>query len=158
MNSIRKFYPDVPIIVGDDSIKRRKKIRDCIYKPLPPNIGLSAGRNIIINDVQTEHFLLLDDDFIFTENTDIAVLIDICSDGFDIVGGRVIGSKLIRLPDVCVFGMRKGIRCKLGIHDYYNGYVSCDFIANFFAAKCDAVLGMGGWNPALKLDEHEDFL
>ena len=62
IRSIRRDYPDLPIIVGDDSFHPYRRT-DVEYLRLPPDIGASAGRNAMLHRVQTPLFLQLDDDF-----------------------------------------------------------------------------------------------
>ncbi|WP_290917586.1 glycosyltransferase, partial [Halodesulfovibrio sp.] len=68
--SIRTYYPLIDIIIVDDS---EEKVNLCefennvTYLATDFNIGLSAGRNYAVSNVKTKYFLLLDDDFFFTE-------------------------------------------------------------------------------------------
>lgn len=78
LNSIKNNYPQLPIIIVDDS---KKTYKNYILKKFPNldinyiveeyDIGLSKGRNILINSVKTEYFLLCDDDFEFDQRTNI---------------------------------------------------------------------------------------
>src|SRR5947208_139 len=72
--SIRQFYPDIRIIVADDSKKphapRIAKIFsnvECIT--LPFDVGISVGRNAMLKRIKTKYFVLCDDDFLFYEQT-----------------------------------------------------------------------------------------
>lgn len=38
------------------------------YFDLEKDCGLSAGRNFLLNKVQTKYFVLADDDFVFDKN------------------------------------------------------------------------------------------
>ena len=72
IDSIRLFYPTIKIIVvndGDDQmIWEDENMRTLL---MPFNSGLSAGRNYGVEQCDTEFFVLCDDDFIFTEKTDL---------------------------------------------------------------------------------------
>lgn len=70
VNSIRRFYPELKIMVVDDS-KKITNIEGVETITLPYDSGVSAGRNAGINAVKTKYILLLDDDFIFTRHTNI---------------------------------------------------------------------------------------
>ena len=70
IRSIRPFYPDLQIIVADDSLNPQPR-SDVRYLPLDHDVGLSAGRNALLASVETPYFLLLDDDLEFTKDTRI---------------------------------------------------------------------------------------
>ncbi|KAM4618024.1 beta-1,4 N-acetylgalactosaminyltransferase 2-like [Discoglossus pictus] len=63
IKSIRQFYPDITIIVADDNENTEK--------------GWFAGRNLPVSQVTTKYFLLVDDDFIFTENTKLEKFVQV---------------------------------------------------------------------------------
>ncbi len=74
MRSIRRFCPELRILVGDDGFK--PSLRDDVeYLRLPLDIGLSAGRNAMLQQVTTPYFLLLEDDFEFSRRTKIERLV-----------------------------------------------------------------------------------
>ena len=43
---------------------------------MPANYGWFAGRNLLVSQVQTEYFVWCDDDFVFHDQTDLALLLD----------------------------------------------------------------------------------
>ena len=72
--SIRKFYPQTPIIVADDSkipytpqMARDFSNIECIS--LPFDVGISVGRNAMLKRIKTKYFVLCDDDLLFYEQT-----------------------------------------------------------------------------------------
>jgi len=79
ISSFRKYYPDIHIIVADDSSDKYKKLNDNIVKKyknvtkkdLPFDTGLSYGRNEMVKDVKTPYTLYVDDDVIFSEKSDV---------------------------------------------------------------------------------------
>lgn len=73
-DSIKEFYPDVKTIVYDDTEYDR---------------GLSWGRNYLVSQVKTKYFLLLDDDFVFTDKTKIEKLYNKVEKGYDLVAGSI---------------------------------------------------------------------
>lgn len=97
LESIKKYYFHVPLIIVDDSKKTYKKEIISLFSDLKItyivtdfDIGLSKGRNIGINAVRSKYFLLCDDDFEFDERTNIGRAIKILEEEkFDIVGGRL---------------------------------------------------------------------
>jgi len=76
--SIRRFYPEIPVVVVDDSEQP--------LEPVPPEItryrhvafdslGVSAGRNAAVREVETEYTLICDDDMVFGRKTDLAKML-----------------------------------------------------------------------------------
>ncbi len=72
---IRKFYPDIAIIVSDNG-KPRKNLRKtlkrkygCEYIGLPFDCGASRARNEGFKVANTKYVVLCEDDFRFTEKT-----------------------------------------------------------------------------------------
>ena len=65
--SIRKYYPDVKIIIADDS-KRHLEIEDNNLEiiQMPFNSGLSAGLNRALERVKTPYVIRMDDDMLLT--------------------------------------------------------------------------------------------
>lgn len=69
LKNIRKYLPNTKIIVGDDSDdsfkqKNKKvieKFNNVEYLPLPFDIGLSSGRNKLVEKVDTDYILMVDD-------------------------------------------------------------------------------------------------
>lgn len=151
IESIKKYYPEVPILVADDS-KEETQYEGVKYYKLPFDSGLSAGRNFLLKRVHTKYFLLLDDDFIFTEETKIEKLLDVARSGFDIVGGQVRGLDyhgILELED----GVLRYIRGDRGQH---MGYPLYDLVLNFFIGRTKEIRNIG-WDDELKLAEHSAF-
>lgn len=78
LDSIENRYPQCPVLICDDS---REPIRDRVlgrygaqvdaYTTLPFDSGLSAGRNALLKRVETEYFVLNDDDFVYGPQADL---------------------------------------------------------------------------------------
>lgn len=158
--SIRKLYPDIAIIIADDSKSPLQKLGDARILSLPYNSGLSFGRNALLNQVNTKYFLLLDDDFVFTKNSDLTVPFKILeTTDFDVVG--------IELLD---FGWKRRIyrgsyekagsilwQLQAQPHGFHKGYPVYHFILNCFMAKTEAIKS-SPWDEAIKIGhEHDDF-
>lgn len=130
-DSIKKFYPDTPMLVYDDSEDDK---------------GLSWGRNYLVSQVKTPYYLLLDDDFVFTPNTKVELLLDRIKD-HDIVGGSLFQDGEIRHYE--------------GRYELKEGHLKyipsttepLDFVFNFFLAKREVT----GWDERLKMAEHTAF-
>jgi glycosyltransferase involved in cell wall biosynthesis len=152
VQSIRQYYPDLRIIVGDDSTEPQE-VPGAELLALPFDIGLSAGRNRLVDAVETEYTLLLDDDFVFEPDTRIELLLKPLDDGLDLVSGRVGGCEyhgmLMRQDRTLHYLFRQKRRTVHG-HDCY------DMTWNFFVART-ARLKELRWDEGLKVAEHTDF-
>lgn len=71
--SVRRFYPDIPIVVVDDS-REPSAIPGVTYLRMPFDSGASAGRNFGVAHVATEFTFYCDDDHEFTEVIDLLKL------------------------------------------------------------------------------------
>lgn len=174
LDSIAGQYPHVPTLVLDDSKEPllsdeeqavyQKKIPALRFLRTGYDVGLAAGRNILVDAVETPYVLLLDDDFILNEQSHIEKLVDALEWGrFDLAGGCIDSAysylalrspgKLEIKPDVPCFGPASRQP------DYEADGLSCfqtDFINNFFLGRVSALKEVK-WDPRLKLGEHEDF-
>jgi glycosyltransferase involved in cell wall biosynthesis len=139
IKSIYKFYSNINILVADDS--RNPVIREDVdYYTMPFNSGLSAGRNLLLDQINTPYFLLLDDDFIFNNETKIEELKKVLQKGFDIVGGNIIGCSYSG-----IFNIKKNILFYNNKYSgYFNGYPLYDFIPNFFWQRQNLLGILGG--------------
>jgi len=80
LESIFRYYPDIKVVIADDSADPGKTKREVVGSwsgkkieclELPYDVGLSAGRNWALAHVKTPYFVLCDDDFIFDRRTDL---------------------------------------------------------------------------------------
>ncbi|MBE3087780.1 MAG: glycosyltransferase [Chloroflexi bacterium] len=76
VESIRKFYPDIAIFVGDNGQESAfkanfLKAQNCTYFPLPFDIGVSGVRNETLKLIppQYEYLFIAEDDFVFTDKS-----------------------------------------------------------------------------------------
>lgn len=97
--SIAKFYPKANVYIGDQNKANDKQFYErlrivsglqlTVFK-LPYDCGLSRARNFLVTQTPSPYKLILDDDFIFTEQTDLQkfkTLIEL--DGVGVVAGAV---------------------------------------------------------------------
>jgi len=163
VNSIRNFYPVMPIVVVDDShmATSHNWDRNTEYHHVEYDVGLSEGRNIAVRRVRTPYTLLLDDDYLFTIDTKIEVLLSILEGSpYELVGGNVIEEG----EDLLVYrGVMKVVDKKLNLKHMPNsrvrkedGYPRFDYVVNFFLAQTELLL-KSPWDPDLKNGEHEEF-
>jgi glycosyltransferase involved in cell wall biosynthesis len=169
IRSIRRYYPQLSISVADDGITPSPR-NDVDYLRLPPDVGLSAGRNALLRHIGTPYFLLLDDDLEFCSQTRIEHLLEpVFRGGVDIAGGDYYHCKRK------LFFTRRRWQPFHGIFRFENGdlqlvretraarpqinfkYELCDVVHNFFVARTADVLELGGWDEELKLNEHVEF-
>ena len=160
IDSIFHYYPKMKVIVADDS--RNPGESDAVnYHKLPFNSGISYGRNFLINQVKTKYFLLLDDDFIFTEKTDLNTLLNILEgNDVDLVAGNIMEN--MKLRDLSGIGVMRQEGGTLYItRKEYSGkhlnYYTCDFVPNFFMANTERIKEAGAWDNELKVQEHWAF-
>jgi hypothetical protein len=160
LTSMRQHHPDIPIIVGDDSRRPAHfDVNGVEWYQLPFDTGLSAGRNFLIDRVQTEYTLLLDDDFIIVRGTDIHLLEQILDNtDIDLIGGRVINVPYgpmrfegkLQITDKTV-AVRQS-----EFHETCDEYSVCDIVANFFLARTEKLRSVR-WDQELKICEHVAF-
>ena len=83
LKSIFFYYPDVKVVVADDSADPEKTNREVMgrwpgkdieYLALPYDVGLSEGRNRALARVKTPYFVLCDDDFVFDRRTNLELM------------------------------------------------------------------------------------
>ncbi|XP_060110550.1 beta-1,4 N-acetylgalactosaminyltransferase 2-like isoform X1 [Heteronotia binoei] len=94
IKSIRQFYPDIKLIVADDS-EHPEKIEEASVEHyiMPYGKGWFAGRNLAISQVTTKYYLWVDDDYLFTKNTKIEKLVEVLENtNLDVIGGHVTGN------------------------------------------------------------------
>lgn len=141
IDSIKIFYPNIDILALDDSRKHTDFGVPQINEDF--DIGISLGRNILVEKCQTEYCMILDDDCAFTEETDLAKAIRILeTNDYD----------LLEIAD------RRGLnyRGKFDISGDTVKYITGDpleFISNIFIAKTD-ILKKYKWDEDLKMGEH----
>ncbi|XP_075447684.1 beta-1,4 N-acetylgalactosaminyltransferase 1 isoform X2 [Ascaphus truei] len=167
IDSIRKFYPTVTIIIADDSETPQKVEGPFIEQYIMPfGKGWFAGRNLAVSQVSTKYVLWVDDDFIFCHRTKIEKLVDVLEKTtLDLVGGAVreitgysttFRQKINILP-----GGKEGdcLMTHLGYHHGIEGFPNCvvtDGVVNFFLARTEKVLQVG-FDPRLSRVAHLEF-
>jgi GT2 family glycosyltransferase len=165
IRSIRRYYPTMRVLVGDDGYKP-SPCRDVEYFRLPIDIGLSAGRNALLDEVRTPYFLLLDDDLEFRSHTKIEKLVrlvhqnevDIASGGHVQIKRKWFLLKKRPQPFHGLFDFRNNeLRLVHGDYGQRDGYLLCDIAHNFYVARVDTIRMMGAWDPELRQNDHTEF-
>uniref|UniRef100_A0A8C1T907 Beta-1,4-N-acetyl-galactosaminyl transferase 2, tandem duplicate 1 n=1 Tax=Cyprinus carpio TaxID=7962 RepID=A0A8C1T907_CYPCA len=163
IQSIRKFYPKIKIIVADDSLNPEPVSGNNIeHYIMPPAQGWFAGRNLAVSQLTTKYFLWVDDDFVFLNETRIESFVEIMEALPELdLGGEVSGDQFYFVleydeGDESDGGCLRRIR---GFHQPLPGYNGCflvDGVVNYFLARTDAVRRVG-FDPFLKRVAHTEF-
>ena len=156
IRSIRIYYPTTQVLIADDSRKPVAINNACTRTyAMPYDSGLSAGRNLLLSKVATDYFVLLDDDFIFTDATILETLQSYIASGYDLVAGSVNDTRHIPFHIGEIISIN-GIGSVKIIQAPDKPIVDCSFVPNFFMARTTAIRPIG-WTERLKLAEHMDF-
>lgn len=165
IQSIDQFLADVKIHVLDDGRPDKRlsatypaeaaRVNHLIETKF--DIGISAGRNQLLASVETPYFLLIDDDHVIVDQSDVAGMLEKL---------RRYGAKcdlLAALSDkngkprcFAVDEEKLVLRARVHHHREDDGVYFCDFVPNTFVAKTDVVREIG-WDESLKLHEHWEF-
>lgn len=167
IDSIRKFYPTVTIVIADDN-EHPQPVRGphIEHYIMPFGKGWFAGRNLAVSQVITKYVLWVDDDFIFTSNTKLEKMVDILEKTtLDLVSGAVrevtgytaTYRHTMSVEDGGVEGNCLHIR--QGYHHAIEGFPNCvvaDAAINFFMASTEKVRQVG-FDPRLARRGHFEF-
>ncbi|KAM5181993.1 beta-1,4 N-acetylgalactosaminyltransferase 1 [Mantella aurantiaca] len=167
IDSIRKFYPTVTIIIADDSETPQKVEGANVEQYIMPfGKGWFAGRNLAISQATTKYVLWVDDDFIFCSRTKIEKLVDVLEKtSLDVVGGAVREitgySTTYRQKINIQPGGKEGdcLRTNQGYHHVIEGFPNCvvaDGVVNFFLGRTEKMLKVG-FDPRLSRVAHLEF-
>lgn len=140
LQSLEKYYPLIKIIIVDDSKYnyKEKTLRkfpklNLKYIVTDFDIGLSSGRNILIENTITDYFVLCDDDFEFDERTNIIGALELLiNKGVDILAGTVLNKFSINTFHSFLWALKKPKRfvdvlTKKEVPSVYNGnFISID--------------------------------
>ncbi|XP_077990946.1 beta-1,4 N-acetylgalactosaminyltransferase 1-like [Glandiceps talaboti] len=176
IESVRKFYPKILIIVADDSqFPQKLNMTNIKHYIMPFAEGWFAGRSLALSQVKTKYFVWVDDDYIFTagtrlerfinkfENPDLTV--DLIAGTFGDINGKVLmenscwGCRVTQL----VRGDKTGGDCMLYFTEMVYGrlkkYPQCYFTdraMNFFMGRTNRIRNIG-FDPFHKRVGHSEF-
>lgn len=165
IDSILKMYPTANILVVDDSgddinqpIKDMFPSTNWITKPL--NIGLSAGRNVLVDNTETPYLFLMDDDYIFNKTINIEEIYNkLIELDLDLLAGTVsdiYGNDLRPRNYHGTFEIKNDILHVRKNHfdvEWDSEVMKIDFAMNLFLAKTETLKDVR-WEEKLKLAEH----
>uniref|UniRef100_A0A8C6LJR4 Beta-1,4 N-acetylgalactosaminyltransferase n=1 Tax=Nothobranchius furzeri TaxID=105023 RepID=A0A8C6LJR4_NOTFU len=167
IDSIRRYYPTITIVIADDSENPKAISGPYIeHYIMPFGKGWFAGRNLAVSQVTTKYVLWVDDDFIFTANTRLEKLVDVLEKTtLDLVGGAVreaTGYTATYRQTISIeLGEEDGdcLHMRRGFHHVIEGFPNCvvtDGVINFFLARTDKVQQVG-FDPRLARVAHLEF-
>ncbi|XP_002738848.1 beta-1,4 N-acetylgalactosaminyltransferase 1-like [Saccoglossus kowalevskii] len=173
VKSVHQFYPNMTIIVADDSENPQKIVGSNVKHYIMPHAeGASAGRNLQLSQVRTKYFLYCDDDFVFTIGTKLEIFLEKFENPkvkLDVIGGTFGDEK--GEPKESCFGCRtiswvKGdkdgdcfIRHTTEKYDQLSEYPNCymaDSITMFFMARTEA-FRRGVFDPEYERVGHTEY-
>ncbi len=156
--SIRRSYPDLQLIVVDDS-REPIAIEGVTLIHLPYDSGVSAGRNAGLAAVETPYVLILDDDFVFSRRTRLEPALATIEqfDRIDILGGDVIQLPFYRRWDPSRAAIHPTpVKATLPPGSRIGTLPVCDKVPNFYIARTEALRRVA-WDPRIKRLDHADF-
>ncbi|XP_039521993.1 beta-1,4 N-acetylgalactosaminyltransferase 2-like [Pimephales promelas] len=164
IDSVRRLYPKIKIIIADDSLKPEKVVGENIeHYVMPPAQGWFAGRNLAVSQVTTKYFLWVDDDFLFLNETRIESFVSIMEavPELDVVGGEVQGNQFLFKLEYEEGSSDEGgcISRVSRTHAPLPGFDGCffvDVVVNYFLGRTDAVRRVG-FDPFYKRVAHGEF-
>ena len=164
--NISRYYPDVQIVVADDSRKplsvNRKNVT-VIH--LPYNSGLSVGIDAALRQVKTSFLVRLDDDELLTRRSNIHGELQFLREHPEI--------------DLVGFGIMTAIRCREAKKNFEiykrepilnpprphkiqhmteldDGHLALNKVFNLYIARTDLVRKVG-FDPNIRMADHSDF-
>jgi len=183
VRSVRRRYPKIPILAADqngptDAMTQFYRDHGVRALWLPYDCGLSFARNRAFEQIQTRYVMLADDDFIFTDVTELCSPIEVMEldrrIGF--LGGRLIDirgprngpkKRFVRRWEKHLFLDRR-LNSLISVPIDYMPLES-EKIAGHEVFRCDMTLNWGvmrravfsekiRWDENIKINgEHEDF-
>lgn len=158
VSSIRRFYPELRIIVVDDS-REPSPLSDVETLILPFNSGVCAGRNAGLKLVKTPFTLVLDDDYVFYRKTRLAQGLKLINEEsrIDIMGGARVDLPFYRVVDYSKVGLFPSPATPVLPHGtLLAGLPVQGKVANFFIARTESLRRVM-WDSNIKRIEHADF-
>jgi glycosyltransferase involved in cell wall biosynthesis len=158
VKSIRRFYPNIKIIVVDDS-ENPSNIDGVETIAMPFDSGVSAGRQEALKHVRTKYLLLLDDDYVFYRKTILESSLEQMEKNtkIDILGGARVDLPFYRTLDYFGTGLHPtGMNSCRPAGSVIGGFRVQDKVANFYIARTESIKQIG-WDERLKRLDHADF-
>ncbi len=158
VKSIKRLYPNLKIIVVDDS-KVPSKLEGVHTITMPFDSGVSAGRNAGLEAASTKYMLCLDDDFVFNRNTDLLQAYHSMEKhrDIDILAGEVIYLPLRIVHDYSCMTVFQTSQKPIKESGTFIGDFEVHLkVPNFYIGRTDRIR-LVGWYDKLKRLDHADF-
>nr|XP_006825747.1 PREDICTED: beta-1,4 N-acetylgalactosaminyltransferase 2-like [Saccoglossus kowalevskii] len=165
VSSIHTFYPNLTIIIADDSeFPKPIKKNHVKYYIMPFREGSFPGKNLALSQVRTKYVLFMDDDMFFTNETNLEVMLEKLEDqniDMDINCGLVNNLAKLRGLRNIAYNDTQGY-CNMGPFSPPNrqvpGYPQCMWgeMFIFFCMAKTAVLRKIGAYPQIVPAAHEE--
>lgn len=156
LDSIHASYPELTVWVTDDSREHFKATRptERVLK-LPFDVGKLCARQVALSHVTTPYALMLDDDFVMEERTDLRKLLQVAQEtralftGGDVLDkgaehGRQMMGELVYVPG-------DHLTPRAIEWDKAAAWVQTDFLADFYLADVKQLRELGGYDCRLKI-------
>lgn len=157
MSSLRRRYPDLPVIVVDDSREPVRLPGERVIA-LPYDSGVGAGRAAGLAAVETPYVLNLDDDFVFCRDTDLAAARTLLErhPRVDLMGGVVTNLPLYRRSESGGGLYDTPSEPLVPAETRIGPLVVRQKVPNFFLARTESVRRVG-WDERVERLDHADF-
>jgi GT2 family glycosyltransferase len=142
IRSIKKRYPLARIVVANNG-RIKPQLPDAVkLLNLEFDCGLSRARNALVDQLETKYLQILEDDFLFTDETRIETLQEVLESDSEVGGAlRDIHGRLAAYAlDIEVFRDRMQVReapHRLRFTSAGNPYRLCDMVWNFALFRRD---------------------
>lgn len=158
VNSIRMYYPNLKIVLADDSREVANYTGVDITLRLPYNTGVGFGRNAALKEVTTKYFLNLDDDFIFYKDTDlVTALIEMDKNPeIHIMGGYLINLPFFRKSGPGGYIYDLDTRVSFTPKTHIGQFKVYKKVPQFFIGQTSKVQDIG-WDKGIKCLDHAPF-
>lgn len=154
LNSIDMYYPQLPLIIADNSRSPHPDSIELAY-----NCGASKARNSALKQVETKYVLMLEDDCILTDKTDIQCLIDVAeSNCASVVGPRIVERDTNEYRYQGNFNSRHGVIFiePLELNRVMDVH-KVDMTSQIILLNVKDVINAGCWCDKLNVFEHFEF-
>lgn len=169
-DSVQKWFPGTAVIASEDTGAALPTEESHIFASgsatlrwlrQPHDCGLSYARNTMMLLAPTPFVQLLDDDFTLDEQSHLDVLLERLLTNDDVaIAGPIIPADIAKGWHFqgLIKASNGALELARGNHGYVNGCDRVDYVPNVFLARKSMLLAVdGGWDPQLKLGEHEEF-
>ncbi len=153
--SIRKYYPNIRILIADDSeVPLELPGAEIIY--LPFNSGLPQGMIATLDKVETPYHIRLDDDMLFVPKTHFPELLRLLQE-HDEVDMAAVTCEIP--PQRCVrdyLSVNMGKPMKIPVGTKIGNCIVAAKVPNCFIARTESVHAVG-YDPNIRLMDHQEF-